>query len=221
MTKKKEVKENKTLLITILVIILLFAVFFLTRIFYKPLPLTLDEIHERTLLGDESENNFLYNGYSFVKLEGLWYTRVQVGNKLYNIPLHFNPREVEDVPIYGDVRKYLAIVHDNYNRTAYITFDPEETELQYIALANGEFSVNVAKTINLNLIASCTKNITDACSKVPIVTCNSTKKPVIFFDPNEEARVVIKGNCLIFQGEGKELTKAVDRVLMNWYDIVR
>jgi len=218
--KKTTRKESKTLLITISVIILIFAGFFIGKSLQKPKIVTLDDMHKMTLEGKESENNFLYNGYSFVKAQGLWYTRVQAGNKLYNIPLHFNPREVEDVPIIGDVRNYLAVTYYTHNKSVYITFDPTQAGLQYVALANGEFSVNVAKTINLNLTASCTKNITEACQEVPIITCNNTKKPVIFFYPVGKPSVIVNGNCLVLTGEGKELTKSVDRLLFNWYDIL-
>ncbi|NQV09089.1 hypothetical protein HQ529_04520 [Candidatus Woesearchaeota archaeon] len=222
MSKKqeKDEKENKLLFIAIGIIVLIFASFFVWKIFYNPEPTTLDDVYQETLEGDETEDNFMYNGYSFVKAQGLWYTKIQAGNSLYTIPFHYNPKEVEDIPMDDFVRDYLVDAYYDHNKTVYITFDPEDPSLGFVALANGEFSVNVAKTLGLNLIASCTNDSIEVCKEVPTITCDNTEEPVVFFDPNGETRVSATGNCLTIQGEGKELTRAVDRLLFNWYDIL-
>jgi len=36
-----------------------------------------------------------------------------------------------------------------------------------------------------------------------------------------EASVTLKGNCIVVRGEGFELVKAVDRLLYQWYHIMK
>lgn len=218
--KKEKQESDRPLVIGILLIVAFFGIFLLTRLLYNPDPLTISEMHERTLQGKESESNYLYNGFSFVESDGLWYTRIQGNNLLYNIPLHYGPRQLEDIEIQGDVRRFILDVAEVYDGKAYITFNPLGNEFTGIALANGEFSVNVVKTFNMNIVAACTVNETSACNDVPIVTCEDEDKAVIFFREDDEAGVFVEDNCLIFQGRGKDFVRMVDRVLLNWYDVL-
>ena len=59
--------------------------------------ITIDDAHERTLLGEETENNYLYNGYTFVKIGPMWYTRFEIDNQPYDIPFRYDPRSVENI----------------------------------------------------------------------------------------------------------------------------
>jgi hypothetical protein len=37
----------------------------------------------------------------------------------------------------------------------------------------------------------------------------------------EPAKIEMKGNCIIVQGAGMNLTKAVDRLLYEWYQVMK
>jgi len=39
--------------------------------------ITIDELHQKNLKGEESDINYVYNGFSFVFINGMWYTQVQ------------------------------------------------------------------------------------------------------------------------------------------------
>ena len=45
-------------------------------------------------------------------------------------------------------------------------------------------------------------------------------KAVIFIKYDNQTKVELKDNCVIVSGKEKELTKAVDRLLLYWYGIL-
>lgn len=192
-------------------------------------PETIDELHEENLGGKETEENFVYNGYSFVWANGLWYTQISdaSGGTVYDVPLHYSPRDVEDVEIEGNPDAWMAYTLSGVNSSAagdfrsmtYVTFDPEDN-LGYVALANGELSVNVVKTLSLGVVAACTKNVTEACAQIPLKTCENTDAPVIYLKASGEAKVIQDENCLILQGETTGIVKAVDRFLYHMYGVM-
>ncbi len=156
-----------------------------------------------------------YNGFTFVYSAGLWNSEWQRDNVLYNIHFHYNPYEVEDVPVYGQL-------DDRFNSgETYITFDPDDDDLNNVKLAVGELDLSLIKVFNIPLIAACSKNVTEACYTRPIITCENTNQSVIYLTQGNETRVDLKGNCMTLQGKGIELTRAVDRVLYQWYGIIK
>jgi len=91
-------KDSKKLLIFIAMVIGLFALSFLVRFVVSPTAaavVTIDDLHMQNLEGKEVDGNHLYNGFSFVLLNGLWYTQVQVNGEMIDIPLHYSPRTLE------------------------------------------------------------------------------------------------------------------------------
>ena len=167
--------------------------------------------------GKETDTNYLYNGFSFVYYDNLWYTQAQVkleNETLISIPLHFGARELEDVNVIG-------IVDNKFDKNeVYITFDPEEAD-KYIALAAAELSLNLATGIKVTPIAACTKPKTQACEDRPIVNCFNKDKAVILLKKTEyDARVIKKENCVELSGKDEEIIKATDRLLLEWYGIM-
>src|SRR3989344_8238730 len=74
----------------VVIIIIIFLAIFSIGYFYHPPTLT--ELHQKNYLGKETERNFIYNGYSFVKVSNsvanvdFWWTQHKRGEDVYDIP---------------------------------------------------------------------------------------------------------------------------------------
>ena len=153
-----------------------------------------------------------YNGYKFVKKDNLWFTDWQVGKQVFTLTFRFNPQEVRDVSISGHLDQRF------FEAYSYITFDPVNKSMGYVALAASELSLNLARGLATTPIAACTFNAS-ACSERPIITCNSTDEPVIYLNRDGPSEIVFAGNCITLSGDGIGLLKSVDKLLYLWYGI--
>ena len=203
---------------TILILVLIFASIFLYRYLNTPEVLTPTQMHVKNIAGElDEEQGYVWNGYSFVFYEGLWFTQVYRKNteNIYNVQLHFGPKEIEEIPIVGDADIFATFPN------LYFTFDPIGRELNYVALAAGELSLNTAVVMNVTPVAACTKNETDICKTRPIVSCGkNTKNPIIFIDPMHEPGIYAEGNCLTLGGSGEDLIKSTDKLLLRWFAVI-
>ncbi len=163
------------------------------------------------------ETGYIYNGFTFTNVTGLWYTQLQKKETgiLYNVPLHFGPRELEKVPLQGNVMPFLN------NSKMYITFDPIGSSFEYVALSASELSINLAQTFNITPIAACTTNETKACSDRPIIRCGKTKDATIYLRQANETKTIVEDNCIIVQGRGKDLVRATDRLLLQLFGVMK
>ena len=219
--EKASLKSDKILLISIIGIVLILGIFFSVMYIPKPKINTVDDLNRKNIDGKlgTDEEGYLYKGvYSFVKSADLWFFQLKSpsGKSEYDIPLHFGPRELEDINPKGRLSSLFT------NTTEiYITFDPLAPELQYTALAVGELDQSIITAFAKLPIAACDKNETSACSNRPIVTCDNIKDiPVIYFRYNETTEILYIDNCIIVQGNGMEQVRAVDRMLLQWYGVM-
>lgn len=183
-------------------IVLFFAIFFGIKYLYPSEP---------------KYQTIAYRGFEFKNISGTWYTDWQAGDKSVSIALRYNPLEVQNVSMVG-------ILSNNFSdKPIYITFDPlsEDKSFKYMALAGAELGESLAKVFEKEIYAACTKNETESCLDRPIVTCADTNQSVIFLNATGPARIILRGNCLTFQGEGFELLRAVDKMLYIWYQIIQ
>lgn len=217
---EKEKKISDWVLIISIAVIIIILVFIISfKLISKEQPKTIDDLHSLNLNGKlKPDQGYTYNGYSFVFANGLWYTQVQTvaGTTLFNIPLHYGPKDLEDIPIEGELNTTLF----DSQRGIYITFDPLGQNLNYVALAVGEFDQNMIKAFNKIPIAACDKNETKACATRPIITCDNTNKPVLYLQQKPETKVIYDNNCIIVQGIGPEIVKATNRLLLKLYGIM-
>ncbi|MCK4522246.1 MAG: hypothetical protein KAU20_06735 [Nanoarchaeota archaeon] len=222
MEEKKETKEQenkKSYLFAFIVfgsIILVFIIaFFAIGFFNREVEKTMDEIIYDTLQGKETEFNYMYNGHVFVYFEGLWHTRWKRDETIFNTHFHYGPRDVEDVPVIGGL-------DPNLNTSKfYITFDPLEENISLIALASSELGLSLVRVMNVQLTPACYRNETYACSTRPIITCENTDEAVIYVREDDKTKVLLDDNCIIVQGKGNDLLKAVDKMLFNLYGIIK
>jgi hypothetical protein len=209
--EEKEIKENAVaakekykgkdtyFVIAVIVLFSFIALFFAVQHFYKPAP---------------RYEVVTYNGFKFVKMSDLWYFNWQKDGKMYVASLHFNPYEVEDIPVYGEVDERFKQQH------IYLTHDPAESGLKYVTLTTAELTSNLVATQNIIIEAACSENKTKTCWSRPIITCENTNASVIYIKEAAEARIDLKGNCMVIQGKGYELVKAAEKALYIWYKIM-
>ena len=164
----------------------------------------------------EKSNTLEYNFFTFEEVGGLWQTEIQIKNQPYLAVFRFNPEQVEDVRMEGELSSFRT-------QPVYITFDPDienKDDFKYLALASSELSLHLIRALNLTLEGACTKNLTDACINRSIVTCDDQDKSVIYLAANPPPQITLKGHCIILNGEGMDLLKSVDKLLYHWYKII-
>jgi hypothetical protein len=208
--------KNFVIMLAVFIIFLGLLLFVYPLIFGNTKILTIDDLHEENFAGKlDEEEGYLYNGFSFVKYNDQWYTRFKRrdNNQSYNVQFRFSPKEVEHVPLSGD---YSQLLQEN---STYVTFDPTPDNLSSTALAAADLSVSLVKVFDIIPVAACTKNETRACQTRPILECKPGF-PVVYLKNASIAGASMQGTCLTIQGEGIDLVKAVDRVLMGWYGVM-
>ena len=215
----KQTQSLKYLLVIFAVIVLIFGAFAFTRILLKPKTKTIDDLFEESLENPD-ENAFVYNGFSFVRIQGLWYTRIKKPKtgEIFTIPLHFSPIDTKDVIVSGDIYSFAAHV-ESLNKV-YISFNPYEQGLSYVALANSELSASLIQAIGINPTITCDRFQEGVCENTELINCTNTDDPVIYLTNQEHTSVVLEGNCLILKGKDLELTKAMNRFLYTWFGVM-
>ncbi len=138
---------------------------------------------------------------------------------MYTVPLRYTPREVENITIQGTLDPSF-----NDESEVYLTFDPvaSSTEFGVLTIASAELSVNLIQALNKEPKVACAaEDGSETCSKSPQLTCENSKgKAVIFMKTQSPTGIFIDGTCIVVQGEGQELMRAVDRLLYQWYRVI-
>ncbi len=157
-----------------------------------------------------------YNYFKFEEVGGLWQTNIQLDNQVYEGLFRFNPEQVGDVYISGNFSGFK-------NSPIYITFDPDadKEQFKYLALASSELSLHIVRGLNFTVVGACTKNETDACVERPIVTCDDVDKSVIYLVAEAPTQITLNDHCVRLSGLDMDLLKSVDRLLFQWYKIMK
>ena len=175
-----------------------------------------DQLHEQNKAGKLSEREgYIYNGYSFVRWEGLWWTQFNHQGRTLKIPLHFGPREVSNINIVGNLSEEF-----NANPDLYIAIDPNIAN-KYYTLALSELNFNLAKGINRRPVGACTEP-NEICENRTITGCNNTQGlPVLELQLQEKSGIELSGTCIKVTGQEYDLVQAVDRLLYKWYGVMK
>jgi hypothetical protein len=216
-----EPKDGKNIIIMLIVIVGLFLIiigsFKLYNAYYsEPEILSVDEFHQKNLEGKLSEDiGYIYKGYSFVYVDGLWWTKVQIDNVLKNVPLHYGPRELEYINITGKLDSEFD-KKDKVN----IAIDPTVNYNKYYTLALMELNNNVVQGFNREIEGSCTMNHS-VCVNRTIVNCDyPLDKAVIELRLANESEIIFNNTCILIKGSSLELPKSVNRLIYYWYGIM-
>lgn len=217
---KAEPSDSNTKFIVggFLALILLVVVIASIRYFYTP--------------SQETAESYTYNGFTFNKQAGLWHMDVLMKgtNQVFNVPLHYGPKEVENIYFTGNIDAFNYYMgkygYDNVTKQGriYVTFNPQEGNLSYTAIAAAELSINLGQGLGIEPIAACTANTDGACKGRPIINCENNTKPPIIYLQNAEAKdgpkVTISGNCITVQGVDTDLLRSTDRLILSLYNII-
>ncbi|MBI2575566.1 hypothetical protein HYV82_06800 [Candidatus Woesearchaeota archaeon] len=171
----------------------------------------------RALKSEQKYETVTYNGFVFEQYAGLWNTQWKQDGQLFNLRLHYNPYQVENVSIIGE-EGWSA------GESMFITFDPEEGEkFSYTALAAAELSLSLNNAFGITPVAACTENITAGCASRPVVGCGSApaNSSVIYLKEGSPAEITLQGGCATIQGRGEELVRAAEKAIYQWYGIIR
>jgi len=211
--------EGKSILVVVVVLVgvVAFALggFKVYNYFTGAEIIDVDELHNENLEGDlDEEKGYLYNGFSFVYVDGLWWTEMKKGGIILKVPLHFGPKEVEEVMIEGDLDEGF-----NEGEIVHMVVDPEFGN-KYYTLALSELNFNVVKGIQRKPVAVCSKEDV-ICEDREILNCDDPKgKPVIELKWGGEPKVTLKGTCILISGEDYGIVKAADRLIWQWYGVM-
>jgi hypothetical protein len=220
---KQDIKRSeRSLYIAVFVIIILVAaVFAAAYIFpniFRPAPKTIDDLIQDNIEGKlDEDQGYIYKGFSFVKVGPLWYTQIEHAGKEYNIPLHYSPRDLQDVDVIGDFNAEL------FNNVSffYMTFEPLGEDLKYVAVATSEIDQNLVYSFDITPIAACAYNETEACENRPIVNCTNTNHPAIFIrSADKRPTITFSETCILIEGRQEGILKAADKLILSWYGIV-
>ena len=209
---------NKLLIaigIVIIIFVLFIAAFRITLYLKGPTGrvVTLDELHELNLEGKAGEDDYVYNGFSFVYFNGGWYTQAQRGDTVYEIPLHYGPREIEDILVVGALNPNFGA-----GRIIYLAFNPSD---RYVGLAAIELSLNLVKGLETGTKSACDKDYDIAvCKERGVVTCNDKDKSIILIKQANETKITLKDKCIVIEGKDTEILRATDNVILRFYRIL-
>lgn len=218
MMKVEFKKESyaKYFVYAVLILILIIAGLAIANQYFKPEAKTIDDVVVDTLNGEETDTQYAYNGYAFVKMDGLWFTQIQKGSTMFYVKLHYGPRDLENISVSG----YFNSTYFNKQPEMYLTFDPEGEEFGYMTLAASELSLNVVQGIGKKVVPACTYMLNGTCDNTSIVTCDDTDKAIVYLNQTNSSAIILKGNCIEIQGSKENILKGVDKLLLTWYKIM-
>jgi len=174
------------------------------------------ELHMDNLNGEKlEEDSYVYNGYSFLNIDGLWFTEIEVGDNIYSIPLRYGPRDLENVTVDG------SLTTDFYQNEIYIAFDPT-VESKYLTLAASELATNLNQVYQLNTKSACTLDDNSTlCAEREIISCdnNPDNLPMIELSYENTTALEMSGTCIKVSGYEFGLVQSVDRLLLSWYGV--
>ena len=166
-----------------------------------------------------SANQYYYNGYKFVRYGNFWNMTIKNGYLEDQWVLRYSPKELLDIPVIGNMSDVF-----NSKNYVYITFNPFDEELSYVALAAGDLSIGLSRFLNKMPIASCTQQDNQGCLNVKIINCSSEEhknEPIIFLNHQAPTMLAFEGNCAIVQGLGFELLRSADLFMLKYYGVMK
>lgn len=212
--------DGKSILILIGVLVVIFAIaiggFKAYNHFTAAGIVVIDDLHQKNLDGELNSNEgYVYNGYSFVKADGLWWTEVEVKDRIIKVPLHYGPREVEQIPVTGKLTSDF-----NKGEKVYVSIDPTINYDKYYTLGLMELNTNILQGVNRNIEAACSEE-NPVCENRTVINCENTNgQPVVQLSVDKKPSVTLKGTCIDIRGNGEELVKSVDLALYVWYKVL-
>lgn len=219
--KESQAADGKKILVMVLIIVGLFVFFIGGFSVYNKITggtiINIDVLHQKNLEGKiGEEEGYVYKGYSFIKVDGLWWTETNKFGTRLKIPLHFGPKELEDINFEGKLDPNF-----NWGEDLYLSIDPNIAN-KYYSLALSELAFNMVKGMDRALIGSCTEE-NPVCDNRTIINCENAngRAVVVLLLEDTTPKIELKGTCLEVKGRGNyDIVKAANRLLYKWYGIM-
>ncbi len=154
-----------------------------------------------------------YGKYQFIRTDQGWVTKVDNQKILFD----YHPLEVESINL------TQGIINSIKNTSMiYLTFDPEQSYLEYIDLARFQLTELFWTFFNIYPENAITKpslkyNLT-------VINCSNATAtvPVLFFKQSNETGFYKKDNCILLQAkQGYEFLALKDRLLYGLLGIIK
>jgi hypothetical protein len=212
--------DSRSILILVGVTVAIFLVTISGFKFYNSLTsaniIEIDQLHDENLNNQLNENEgYVYNGFSFVKADGLWWTELNKFGTRLKVPLHFAPKDLENISMKGKLNQNF-----NDGDSVYIAIDPDVVS-KYYTLSISELSFNLVKGMDRIPVGSCTKE-NEACTDREIINCETANgKPVIELVYTENPGIEFVDTCIKISGMEFDIVRGVNRILYQWYGIMK
>lgn len=220
----KELISFRELIILIIGVIIIFAIIIAIPHVFKKEQKGLEIMHVENFGKKESENNYIYNGFSFLKLPDertsvlFWYTQVKVDGQLYDMPMRHGPKELEDIKI----EVINPTEKRNYSSTLYITTEARNEPRGYLGVAIAELNEKLTMIKKYDIKSAYSTNSSLNNPVIAVMECETNKENIIIRleDDKQEPKIQIDDNCLIIQGSNESIIKAADKLIYKLVGII-
>jgi len=164
------------------------------------------------LLWGNSNESIEEKGYKFFKTEKGWQTTVKIEGKKFTLLSYFLPSELENVSLNG-----AFALKDFRNKVIYITIYSDDEDV----ITAASFFRNLEPFVErIQFACPKEKENESFCSDLPIKECKSDFNSAIIVIKKGDKPKVSFEDCLIIEGEGLELIKAVQKAIFKIFGIL-
>lgn len=149
---------------------------------------------------DEEQQGIEYNGLKFAQTDMGWVAFKPDNSQL---TIMTNPNELKNITL-----PYVNLAMLKTYSKVYVTYNPKER----VRVALNQFFRNIP--VAPLVVPACTVDV-EECAEMPLKNCTDAGNGVgvILFKETNITNVAFNNNCL--QIEGKELTKIVDKLIVD------
>ncbi|MFH1506508.1 MAG: hypothetical protein ABIE94_06000 [archaeon] len=209
-TTKKDIKKSNTWLIITILIIAAIAIAFLVYVNYIN-----NRVPDEPVVNPN--NYFQWGNYTFIKTGDFWKTEFQRNNLTFELSFYYAPHELTDLEIIYNKNNFGKLIQPGYN--IYIVINPTQSD-GYLGVAASSLAKGLMGVYNIDATAACVKEHEDCEGYLIIPSCESTPYATIMIRKSHITSITYEDNCLTITGEGQELIRATNKVLLGWYGII-
>ncbi|MBN2458070.1 hypothetical protein JXB31_02980 [Candidatus Woesearchaeota archaeon] len=154
-----------------------------------------------------------YNDHEFTQQNGYWYTSYNSNS----IRLRFHPDALDSIFL-----SYESSAAIRDSMMTYLTFDPDDKNIEYIEQVRLELEQEMPKLFNTYIMTGVT-NTDGSYGALPMISCsNATASvPVIYLASSDEDSFSYNSNCLIVSATtGNNILMMKDRLVLGLADII-
>lgn len=162
-----------------------------------------------------------YNGFTFIEIDGMWWTQVHFPGKAapHSLEMRYGPHDTEDISLQDSILDKIT-----RSDLIYLTTAPDLSSKAVLAMIEiGRVTGEHFDIYNIPTKAALSYEKEGADPSVPIITCqNSTQDiTVIDFRVGDQTSVYLQDYCIIIQGtDEEEIIRAADRVVYGLVGIM-